>query len=708
MRSKLSSLILLFSVFCFAQNSLHFDGSNDALNCGTASALNVGGKSFSLEAWIYADNWRTNVFEGSIVLKENNSNNGGFMFRAGNGGIVNFAIGAGSSGAWTELNTAAILSTSTWYHLAATYDGSKMRIYVDGVIKDSLSASINVGGTATTPLTIGYQPTYTGRNWSGRIDEVRIWSKVLTASEILANKDKEFCSLSVSDLAGYYKLDEGVAQGNNSGITTAIDYSGNGNSDTLTNFALSSSSSNWLTGANLNQDTVTTNDSSIHCGAFFDVGTSTYYTTTSVISNHVPSYTGCDSFFTRKFIINQNTFTTINAEVCDSFISPTGIIYDSSGTYYDAMPNSQGCDSVFTIILKVGADSSFIDTAVCYGFTSFSGMVYTQSGTYYETFSSSIGCDSIEKINVLVFPRTYASLNLKTCDSVLNPSKTKWLTPGQAYSDTLANQYRCDSIINITVSSLNSDFSDTVHSCVSYISPSGSLYTSSGDYIDSVKNHLGCDSTIRTHLTILRPSAESMVVSGCYSAQLPNSDSWVTVSGAYYDTLQNVAGCDSIVTMDVTINTVNIEVKKEQYTLTALSPTGTFQWLNCVGKSPINGEINAIFKHKNSGSYEVEVTEGNCIDTSECSYMTGLGIDEIDAFYLKIVPNPASSSFVISCENLRGNATIRIKSFNGETVWQEQSNGEKNQTLRPNLAAGIYFVEVQNSEIHLIKRLVIQ
>ena len=75
------SLILPFGLS--AQNALNFDGANDNVNCGTKSAFNIGGDSITIEAWIYANSWKTNIFDGTIVNKENNANDGALCYALG-------------------------------------------------------------------------------------------------------------------------------------------------------------------------------------------------------------------------------------------------------------------------------------------------------------------------------------------------------------------------------------------------------------------------------------------------------------------------------------------------------------------------------------------------------------------------------------------------------------------------------------------------
>jgi hypothetical protein len=700
MRFSILSSFLLFSILSFTQNALDFDGSDDGVNCGTASVLDVGGTAFSLEAWINASSWNTSAFQGTIAIKENNTINGGFMFRAGASGVINFAIGAGTNSAWSELTTSSVLNTGTWYHVAATYDGSKMKVYLDGLLIDSLSSTITVGGSSSTPLTIGYHPTYTGRVWNGKIDEFRVWDKALTQSEITANMNSEFCSLTVTDLAGYYKMDAGTPQSTNTGVTSAIDYSGNQNNGTLSNFSLSGTSSNWVYGKALTQDTVSTSDTLKKCGAYYDADLQIYITQSTTVTRHIPSHTGCDSSATKVIIINSTSNETHNVWACDSFTSPTGTVYSATGTYYSFFKNVQGCDSIITIHLVVGADSSFIDTSACLSYTSSNGNIYTQSGVYYEVFTSFRGCDSIVQITAEIYAKSYGNIGMETCDSVQNLLLTKWLKPGDTTSDTLVNKSGCDSIINISVSSLKSYNTIDTSECDSYTSASGKLWTSSGTYIDTIPNNAGCDSILTYNLTMLMPTSEVLTINSCFEAILPTSNERVTVSGTYYDTLINVAGCDSFITMNVSIKTVNTVVSAVDQTLTALSTNGSFQWLDCTDNyAEINTKTSRDFQYKNSGEYAVEVTDNECIDTSECYSLTGLSIsDFVRKPTFLVFPNPSRGYFNITSDEVITGARLVIYAVSGQKVYEDKIQSSKNYSCAYPLDTGIYIIELAVSD----------
>ncbi len=82
--------------------------------------------------------------------------------------------------------------------------------------------------------------------FNGQIDNVKIYSRTLSASEI---NDSYSCTpVSSVGLNGSYNFNQGVAADNNAGVTTISDESGNNNNGTLSNFALNGSTSNWVNG----------------------------------------------------------------------------------------------------------------------------------------------------------------------------------------------------------------------------------------------------------------------------------------------------------------------------------------------------------------------------------------------------------------------------------------------------------------------------
>lgn len=331
------SLASFFAYNSFSQNALNFDGVDDRVNCGNNTSIQLSGSAISLEAWIYPTAWTAQVWQGNIINKENNAPDYGYMLRCGDNGKLNFNIGNGS---WHELTTAAnTLSLNSWQHVAGTYDGSMIRLYVNGQLVDSTSLSVNFS-SGLKNLTIGNWSNSPDRAYAGSIDEVRVWNVVRNRAEILANMNKEFCTAPLG-LVAYYQLNEGLAGANNSGINSANDLSAFSNNGTLSNFTLNGSSSNWLNGSGISP---------------------------------------------------ASDFVQITDSTCDNYLGPGGVLYDSSGVYIDTLLNSDGCDSIIETTLTVNSVSN--------GVTANSNiLVAQQAGASYQWLDCNAGMQALSNAN---------------------------------------------------------------------------------------------------------------------------------------------------------------------------------------------------------------------------------------------------------------------------------------------------------------------
>ena len=100
-----------------------------------------------------------------------------------------------------------------------------------------------------------------------------------------------------------------------------------------------------------------------------------------------------------------------------------------------------------------------------------------------------------------------------------------------------------------------------------------------------------------------------------------------TSSGIYNQTLTNVSGCDSVVTLDLGIISVDTSVSYaiSSSTLTALAINATYQWIDCNNNNtPISGETNQTFSPTSNGNYAVEVTQNGCTAISNCYQINNL------------------------------------------------------------------------------------
>jgi len=204
MKSKILLLFALLSsltVLNAQNNSLLFDGINDKVQMLNEPIYNLN-NGFTLEAWIYAEAWKPSVWQGSIIAKDQDPQKG-FVLRCGANGTLSWTVGTGAN--WNEITSGPVMSTTTWYHVAAVLDGGQSRIYINGSLAGS--GACPASASSTSQLLIGESSGFAGRVFDGRIDEVRIWNIVRSEAEIAANMAIDIAPSS-SGLVAYYKLDE--------------------------------------------------------------------------------------------------------------------------------------------------------------------------------------------------------------------------------------------------------------------------------------------------------------------------------------------------------------------------------------------------------------------------------------------------------------------------------------------------------------------
>jgi Concanavalin A-like lectin/glucanases superfamily/Domain of unknown function (DUF1929)/Bacterial Ig domain/Glyoxal oxidase N-terminus/Glucodextranase, domain B len=158
--------------------ALVFNGTSGLVTIPNSASLQLT-TGMTLEAWVNPSvvnsAWRDVIYKGNDnYFLEGTSDNGG---RPGAGGIF------GGAGAVTY-GTAA-LAANTWTHLVETYDGTNLRLYVNGALVSSLARTGNIA-TSTNPLQIGGDSLF-GQFFQGMIDEVRVYNAALTAAQIQAD-----------------------------------------------------------------------------------------------------------------------------------------------------------------------------------------------------------------------------------------------------------------------------------------------------------------------------------------------------------------------------------------------------------------------------------------------------------------------------------------------------------------------------------------
>jgi hypothetical protein len=170
--------------FGTASSAYSFDGLGNFIFVNNSAGINPL-TAVSVTAWINANSWGASVYDNTIVGNDNwQSGPSGYVLRCGNNGQLSFNI-AKSFGNWEEaVSTSNTMIENTWYFVVGTYDGTQIKLYINGSLEDTL-ASMGPLFPSFSSLLFGQCPDPTAnRFFNGKIDDIGIWNRALTQQEI--------------------------------------------------------------------------------------------------------------------------------------------------------------------------------------------------------------------------------------------------------------------------------------------------------------------------------------------------------------------------------------------------------------------------------------------------------------------------------------------------------------------------------------------
>ncbi len=268
---------------------------------------------------------------------------------------------------------------------------------------------------------------------------------------------------------------------------------------------------------------------------------------------------GANSDFIFTFEANcEETTSTIDITTCEDYVSPSGdYTWTTSGTYTDTIPNAAECDSVITINLTNNSNTGIDMQTECDTYTWIDGIEYTESNDIAtRTLTNVAGCDSVVTLNLTINNSNTGTDVQTACDSYTWIDGVEYTESNDIATHTLTNASGCDSVVtlNLTINNSNTG-TDVQTACDTYTWIDGIEYTESNDIAThTLTNASGCDSVVTLNLTINNSNTGTDVQTAC--------DTYTWIDGIEYTesndiathTLTNVAGCDSVVTLNLTVN----------------------------------------------------------------------------------------------------------------------------------------------------------
>jgi len=620
---------------------LDFDGVDDYVS---STALIPSTGDFSVTFWAKQNSPQT----GNVEFFSQGTSGNAFYLGHNSAGI--FRIGD------TWLNSGVSFPTDgLWHYYAVVKSASNTEFYIDEVLVASLGGAI--ANPSNTDFRLARQYGVHGEYLNGQIDKFSVWNTALSFFEIQSNKNNCYTDPQ-SGLIADYNFEDAVG-------TTLTDNSGNANDATLINM---DGTTDWVKEINVcwncsyQLSTIITvplyfpnsgTDVITACDSLVWIDGNTYTVNNATATHTLTNLNGCDSTVTLNLNIIHATSGTDIITACDSLVWIDGNTYTSSNNVAThTLTNVSGCDSIVTLNLTINNSNSGTDTQVaCDSFTWIDGNTYTMSNT----------------------TATHILTNVLGCDSVVT--------------------------LNLTIN--NNTGIDTQVACDSLVWIDGNTYTTSNNSATHILTNInGCDSIVTLNLTIIQSNSGIDVITACDSFTWIDGNTYISSNNTAIHTLTNVSGCDSIVTLDLTIDTVDVTVTVTDPSIVSNATGATYQWLDCDSDFVIiSGETNQDFTAITNGSYAVEVTQNNCIDTSSCYLISTIDVLE-NSFGSDLIlyPNPTLGQVVVDLGGAYRTVNLTVTNIAGQATLTKEFRETNLLQFKIEGPVGIYFIEIKTKE----------
>ncbi len=298
----------------------------------------------------------------------------------------------------------------------------------------------------------------------------------------------------------------------------------------------------------------------------FNVSEAGVYTQTLTAVN------GCDSIVTLTLNINPIYNTELSATICEGQVyTENNFNVSEAGVYTQTLTAVNGCDSIVTLTLNVNPIfNTELIAIIC------EGQVYTENnfniseaGVYTQTLTSVNGCDSIVTLTLNILPSYNTNLTATICQgSELNISGFN-VTEGGVYTQNLTSVNGCDSIVTLTVTELPTVHTDlTLTICEgSSLNFSGFNISEAGIYTQTHTSVNGCDSIVTLTVTeypTFDTTINATINPGETYAEFGFNES---EAGTYVQNLQSINGCDSTITLVLSVNSSLLDIEETEISL---------------------------------------------------------------------------------------------------------------------------------------------
>ena len=391
--------------------------------------------------------------------------------------------------------------------------------------------------------------------------------------------------------------------------------------------------------------------------------------------------------------VNPVYHDTINAEICEGSVYPeNGFNVNEAGTYTQTLQTINGCDSVIVLTLSVNpVYHDTINAEICEGSVyPENGFNVNEAGTYTQTLQTINGCDSVIVLTLSVNPVYHDTINAEICEGSVYPENGFNVNEAGTYTQTLQTINGCDSIItlNLTVNSALTSIIDAEICEGTTYSENGFEQSEAGTYTQTLQSSNGCDSIVTLNLSMKPNSTTTFTATVCEGTVYTENGFNASETGIYTRTMEGANGCDSTITLDLTVN--------PSYQIGVLAIINRGETYTNFG-----------FNESEAGTYTQHLqTVDGCDSTIMLTLVVMMSLDDatVDEKAFIFYPNPAKSFVNLEFKALKENTLLQILDLNGRKVRTfDLKAGQENLRIEiGNLPEGVYTIMLGNAAKKLI------
>lgn len=756
-------LLLLFlpvSMFSQSGSAIVANGSSSYAIVTHDSTLNAD-SALTIEAWIKPTSFGPNSYNNVIISKDGwQFGEQGYTLRCGGNGVLSFNFGV--QGSWQEATSSqGALTLNVWQHVAGTFDGSTMNVYVNGVLVGSSTYNGTIAAS-NYDLTIGRISYTAGGNrfFVGEIDQVRLWGAALSQTTLRDYMCQPSGATHPNNarLKAYYNF--------NNATTTFTDLSPNGNNGSLVGAAvvpsgaaigtesvydytspfsasLTASSGETLSLSNvagspdgvqfyridgapspLNLPTGFGSFDTKYWGVFFAGGTSptadlsyNYASGTYLNSNNE-----CDGKIAARSDASIATWTSSNSQVDASNdmlnLSAQGsselIVGLSNAPYANIAVSAnsicQGDTATLSIPLSAGPGYQWVNMGTPLTGDTSNVLETTLAGVYHVMISDGVCSYTTDTVSVSVNPLPTVALNSLADLCILGGTDTLIGSPA---GGTFAGPGVTGSTIDPVQAGLGSHIIT-----YSYTDSTGcagiaqdTLLINPNPTVSFPSPFVYCENEPAFNMLMAVPNGGIYNGPGVAQNFFTPLAAGVGTHTIYYNFIDS-SGCTAEDSSEFIINPIPATPTVTQVgnDLQSSSPTGN-QWYN--GSTPIQGATNVLFTPPNNGTYTVVVTDSNGCSSDTSNALIFVGLELASNLQFDLLPNPASNNTKLILEtDWLGELEIQVVDLQGKILFKEATAAQGNRLERElsleGIASGLYMVRIIGESKFAAKKLVIK